>query len=263
MKSEVEDKYTPAVAEALLVACHDNPAWNKKHLQADCPEAHLYHILETEITEEIEEHSAEQELKLMMELDGTVPKELSASLPGLNGFDVGGGSGSGPSPHKAIEDTKENETEKKQTEEAENNKQTLAAAKLKAERAERAEEKEKLPETHAMRYLKNLPTDISGAHESLIKARKSSISGNLRGEYESSFKQHLKSLNEHRKKIEQGVANGRLNWDMMKSAKAAVTSFQRDKEILEKNSGHLCEVGEITQEEAEAGEVTEGSGSFR
>ena len=84
-----------------------------------------------------------------------------------------------------------------------------------------------------MRYLKNLPTDISGAHESLIKARKSSISGNLRGEYESSFKQHLKSLNEHRKKIEQGVANGRLNWDMMKSAKAAVTSFQRDKEILE------------------------------
>ena len=113
MKSEVEDKYTPAVAEALLVACHDNPAWNKKHLQADCPEAHLYHILETEITEEIEEHSAEQELKLMMELDGTVPKELSASLPGLNGFDVGGGSGSGQSPHKAIEDKKEHEAEKK------------------------------------------------------------------------------------------------------------------------------------------------------
>ena len=117
MKSEVQARYSPAVDEALLAACTDNPAWNKQHTQiGDCPDAHKYYILTSEVTEEIEEHSAEQQLKIMMEVDGDLPKELAASLPGsaTSDWDLTGSSHPTTSPTKAIEDDPEAKKKQKQ-----------------------------------------------------------------------------------------------------------------------------------------------------
>ena len=67
--SEIYARFSAEVAEALIAACLDNPAWNKARVQAaNCKKAHKYYVLTSEVTEGIEEHTAEQQLKLMMDL---------------------------------------------------------------------------------------------------------------------------------------------------------------------------------------------------
>ena len=235
MKSEVQARNSPAAAEALLSACTDNPAWNKKHFQIrECPDAHKYYILTSEVTEEIEEHSAEQQLKIMMEVDGDLPKELAASLPGsaTSDWDPTGSSHPTTSPTKAIED----DPEAKQKAEAAAAK-VVAAAKKKTENAERAKEKKKLPETHAIKYLKGLATDISQAFEAQTKAKKSNVTASFKAEFEATFKKHVKSLNAMRKTVERCTASGTITWAILKSAKEAVHEFHRDREVLDKTIG--------------------------
>ena len=107
LQEKIEKRFSPAVAEALITACTDNPAWNKGHAQiGNCSAAHKYYILTSEVTLEIEEHTAAQELKVLMDFDGEVPKEVANSLPGAatSNWDPSGSAIPTTSPHKAIED---------------------------------------------------------------------------------------------------------------------------------------------------------------
>ena len=88
-----------------------------------------------------------------------------------------------------------------------------------------------------MKYLKGLATDISKAHEHLTKAQKSNIAEAFKAQFVAQFKAHVRDLNAMRKRVERGMASGKLTWDVLKEAKEAVRNFHLDKEMLEKSIG--------------------------
>ena len=227
---EIDDKFPAAVATALKKTLGGKASENRLHPQIpDCDEAHLYHVLVLEETEEKWHHEHEQILSLAVELGDDIPEEMLAMLPGMFASLQFGKAPPPDGPSVKPEKTKE----EIELEAAELERKAREKAQKDAERKAAKEQ----PLAKCSDYLKKLPKDIGDSDTLLNEARGADLMPySIRAEYVQTFVKHAQTLKEHRTAIEdiQKDKAGDKAISTLAAAALAVTAFRDDRVAFRK-----------------------------